>query len=314
VTWGSDDNLYVAWGDGGGFGGGDHDGRVAMGIARVEGFPPRWRGVNVNGGKNPEHEASFPKKGKASGVLFINGILYTLVNLQDGKWPDVNHVLAWSTNSGATWSKADWLFPRGAGNFQPAIFLNAGKDYSGLPGSTGLFVYVYGSKPSGRGRVVNGSYLARAPTNRLRDHAAWEFFLESDLKGGERWTGDFREAQPVFVDSNGGGASAVVYAPALKRYLLTSFHGGPGQLGVFDSPAPWGPWTTVCYLEDFAGMGASGEGLVCSFPQKWMASDGKSLWCIFSCYGGSAKRGINAHDRFNLLEARLRLISEGDLK
>ena len=55
ITWGPDNNLYTSWGDGGGFGGGDHDGRVAMGFGRLEGVPPEWKGFNVNGGKNPEH-------------------------------------------------------------------------------------------------------------------------------------------------------------------------------------------------------------------------------------------------------------------
>src|SRR5262245_45834671 len=64
VTWGPDNHLYAAWGDGGGFGGSDSDGRVAMGIARIEGEPDHWRGLNINGGKNPEHPASFLKKGK----------------------------------------------------------------------------------------------------------------------------------------------------------------------------------------------------------------------------------------------------------
>src|SRR5712675_1038900 len=31
VTWGPDNHLYAAWGDGGGFGGSDTDARVAMG-------------------------------------------------------------------------------------------------------------------------------------------------------------------------------------------------------------------------------------------------------------------------------------------
>src|SRR5215470_18092362 len=87
VTWGPDDNLYVAWGDGGGFGGTDSDGRVAMGIGRIEGGPENWRGFNVNGGKNPEHPASFQLKGKTSGLLFVNGTLYASINLQDGPWP-----------------------------------------------------------------------------------------------------------------------------------------------------------------------------------------------------------------------------------
>ena len=39
VAWGADDNLYTAWGDGGGFGGTDQDGGVATGFARIEGMP-----------------------------------------------------------------------------------------------------------------------------------------------------------------------------------------------------------------------------------------------------------------------------------
>jgi hypothetical protein len=54
-------------------------------------------------------------------------------------------------------------------------------------------------------------------------------------------------------------------------------------------------------------MGADGEGLTCSLPQKWMAADGLTLWCIFSGYGNGAKQGINAHDGFNLVKATLKL-------
>lgn len=49
-------------------------------------------------------------------------------------------------------------------------------------------------------------------------------------------------------------------------------------------------------------MGAAGEGLGCEFPRKWMSEDGLTMWCVFSVYGGSAKQGINAHDRFNLVK------------
>lgn len=35
-----------------------------MGFGRIEGEPQRYRGVNINGGKNPEQPASFPNKGK----------------------------------------------------------------------------------------------------------------------------------------------------------------------------------------------------------------------------------------------------------
>jgi hypothetical protein len=53
-------------------------------------------------------------------------------------------------------------------------------------------------------------------------------------------------------------------------------------------------------------MAAEGEGLTCGFPQKWMSPDGLTLWSVFSVYGEGAKRGINAHDRFNLVKATLK--------
>jgi hypothetical protein len=304
ITWGPDGNLYSAWGDGGGFGGGDHDGRVAMGIARLEGIPPHWRGVNVNGGKNPEHPASFPRKGKTGGLLFVNTILYALVNLQDGVWPDVNHALEWSTDFGATWSKADWLFAKGRGIFQPGIFLNGASNYSGLPASAAGYAYIYGAKHFAAPKP-DLICLARVPTDRLKDHAAYEYFQGADGNGQAQWTANQTQAGAVFHDPNGDGVGSVVYAPALKRYLLGTFHGGPGQVSVFEGPTPWGPWSTICYLENFGGMGADGEGLILEFPQKWMSADGLTLWCVFSCYGGSAKQGIHAHDRFNLIQATL---------
>jgi hypothetical protein len=305
VTWGPDDHLYAAWGDGGGFGGTDSDGRVAMGIARIEGNPEHWHGVNVNGGQNPEHPASFPRKGKTTGVAFIDGVLYATVNLEDGKWPDVNHVLAWSTNSGATWTKADWLFAKGTGSFQPAKFASFGRDYAGVPDTLEGFVYLYGPRQSSDRGSGNRLYLARVPRTSLRERAAYEFFQQTEAAGAPVWVAEITRAQPVFIDPNGVTPGSVVYDPGLKRFLLTCFHVGPGQLGVFDAPNPWGPWTTIAYYEDWGGMGTQGEGLTCGFPQKWMSADGLTLWTIFSVYGDGAKQGINAHDKFNLVKATL---------
>ena len=36
------------------------------------------------------------------------------------------------------------------------------------------------------------------------------------------------------------------------------------------------------------------------------SADGLTLWSIFSVYGDGAKKGINAHDKFNLVKATLR--------
>ena len=83
------------------------------------------------------------------------------------------------------------------------------------------------------------------------------------------------------------------------------FHTGPGQLGIFDAPEPWGPWTTVVYYENWGNMGSVGEGLNCEFPSKWISTDGLTLWCVFAVYGDGAKKGIKAHDRFNLVKVTL---------
>lgn len=307
VTWGPDNNLYAAWGDGGGFGGSDSDGRVALGFARLEGSPEHFRGINLNGGKDALHPATFPKRGKTGGLLFVDGTLYASVNLQDGDWPNVDHVLFWSHDRGATWTRAPWLFPRGSGNFQPGKFLNAGRDYSGLPDALGAYVYIYGPRQSAARGNDARLYLARVPRRRLAERAAYEFYAGTDASAHPRWTPEESLAQAVFVDSNGVTSCAVVYNPGLRRFLLSCFHTGPGELGIFDGPSPWGPWTTVAYDEAWGGMGRNGEGLTCDFPQKWMSADGLSLWCAFSVYGPGAKQGIHAHDRFNLVKATLRL-------
>jgi hypothetical protein len=311
VTWGPDDNLYVAWGDGGGFGGSDSDGRVSLGFGRIEGAPEHFHGFNINGGKNPEHPASFPKKGKTVGLISENGILYSLINLQDGKWPNVNHVLAWSTNNGATWEKCDWIFPQGEGNFMPAQFLNFGKDGEGAPDSLKRYVYICGGKQRAHAPENTNLYLTRVPREKIREQNAFEFFSGTNAQGGAEWNRELTAARPIFSDANGAAPGGIVYDLALKRFLLTTFHTGPGQLGVFEAERPWGPWSTIYYDDRWGGMGSDGEGLSCEFPPKWMSADGLTLWAIFSAYGPGAKQGINAHDRFNLVKA---VLSKGNVK
>jgi hypothetical protein len=58
--------------------------------------------------------------------------------------------------------------------------------------------------------------------------------------------------------------------------------------------------------ENWARMGAEGEGLTCGFPPKWMSADGLTLWSVFSVYGEGGKKGVNAHDRFNMVKATLK--------
>jgi hypothetical protein len=303
VTWGADDRLYAGWGDGGGFGGTDQDGRVALGFARIEGPPEHFVGVNVNGGKGAAHRASFAARGKTGGLLAVGERLYAWLNLQNGKWSDVDHALIWSDDQAATWKRSDWLFPKGPGNFKPGTFLQFGRGYTLVPSDLRGYVYFYGQRQG----QEKDTYLGRAPVDQVRERRAYEF-LSGFAKERPLWSSDPHRASPSFTDAKGtGDLASVVYVPALKRFLLTSYHKGPGQLGIFDGPQPWGPWSTVAYYEGWGQMGADGEGLTCSFPQKWMSADGQTLWCVFSAYGKGAKQGINAHDKFNLVKVTLTL-------
>jgi hypothetical protein len=307
LTWGPDGDLYTAWGDGGGFGGSDRDGRVSLGFARISAGPQDFRGVNINGGKHPLHATAFPDRGKTAGLLYAGDVLYALVNLQDGPWPAVDHVLAWSADRGATWAQAGWHFPKGAGNFQPAQFLNFGRDYAGVPPALAGFVYLVGPNQPAAGGKSCALLLARTPLAKLREPNALEYFAGADAAGQPQWSPRHADARPIFSDPQGVALGSLAYHPLLQRYLLAGFHTGPGQLGVFDAPAPWGPWTTIAYENNWGGMGCAGEGLTCSFPQKWMSADGLTLGCVFSVYGDGAKLGIQAHDQFNLVMATLLL-------
>jgi len=66
-------------------------------------------------------------------------------------------------------------------------------------------------------------------------------------------------------------------------------------LGVFDAPNPWGPWTTVAYLEQW---GAPENRFQPQIPAKWIESDGLSFYLQYSCFP-------NGPYRFNAQRASL---------
>lgn len=304
VAWLADDSLLAGWGDGGGFGGTDREGRVAQGFARLDGTPLDVKGVNVNGGKDAQHPASFPEHGKVGGLVAVGDNVYGWLNAQNGKWPDVDEVLIISQDRGATWRTTNVRFPKGKDRLKPSTFLTAGRANSGLPEPLKGFVYFYGHRQG----KPNETYLGRAPEEKLEDPNSYEYFAGEADAGHPRWSADSAAAKLVFADpTETNDLPTVVYLSELKRYLLTIFHKGPGQLGFFDAPQPWGPWTTVAYYERWGDMTEDGEGLTCSFPPKWTSDDGKTLWCVFAVYGPGAKVGIGAHDRFNVVKVKLEL-------
>jgi hypothetical protein len=307
MTWAADDHQYTTWGDGGGFGGSNSDGRMSLGVARVEGPARDFRGYNVWGGKATEAPVQFD--GKSYGILSVGGVLYMWVVPQP--MPHLRESrLAWSEDRGRSWKRSEWAFRFGDGITVPT-FLNFGRDYGVARDD---FVYTYAIRPAygpggspdrrahPRGFDVHRPGiidLARVPKGRIHDRAAYEFFEGMDGDGKVRWRSEVTKKEPVFRDANGVGWNmSVSFNAGLKRYLLITEHGVTHQsrLGLFDAPEPWGPWTTVEYDDKW------GEGRVplttfhWVLPTKWMSEDGLRFTLVFS--------GTEANDAFNTVEGK----------
>jgi hypothetical protein len=327
LTWAADGNLYGAWGDGGGFQGTEQSkatGRASLGFARISGTPELGRpdsfaGENIWGQapKFAQYQATFG--GKVDDLISIGGVLYA----QGGLWTAANcgcpdptvknndnpvRTLTWSSNLGRSWHIASWTRSRDLG-----ASLQFGANYAGAWDPAHVYWYYQGDVNVDATHL----YLRRAAVDRITFDPATlgqlEYFAGNDSDGNPLWSIYAANAAAVFADRNipaGIWASqTIVYDAPLGRYLMTAFHGeGAGQVGFFEAPNPWGPWSTIAYYEDWGGFNlTAGEGNGLSFPGKWIAADGKRLWGVFS---GQDKgpNGPNDFDSFNLAPASLTVV------
>jgi hypothetical protein len=285
TTWASDGNLYASWGDGGGFGGTNRNGRVSLGVARMVGNPDTFVGQNVWGGENGEAQATF--EGKSYGLLSVARTLYMWVGPRSGWTSSTETRLAWSDDLGKTWELSQVFF-RYTDGFSLPAFLNFGKDYAGAR-DTLVYIYAYDASNGSRGPWMKIN-LARVPQDQIKNRAAYEFFKRLGTDGIPLWTTEVAQRGPVFSNPTGGVAlPSVSYNPGISRYLLVVPHRTPtqpnGGLGIFDAPEPWGPWTTVQYTPSWFG---SSNMFFASFPTKWMSDDGKTLYLVFTGFGRDA--------------------------
>jgi hypothetical protein len=205
-------------------------------------------------------------------MLMVDGVLYMLARNAG------NSQLAWSKDYAKTWTWADWKFTTSFGH--PA-FLNFGKNYAGARDN---YVYIYSPDNDSAYEQAPRMVLARAPKDRLRERAGYEF-LER-LNGGQPvWTRDIEKRGGVFDNPpHGCYRTQVSYNPGLKRYFMNSILLGSdhvrfqGGFGIYDAPEPWGPWTTVYFTPTWD----IGPGENQHFPPKWMSPDGTTMYLIFS--------------------------------
>ncbi|MGW8317529.1 MAG: DUF4185 domain-containing protein [Bacteroidales bacterium] len=304
VTWADDGKQYTVWGDGGGFGGTNQVGRSSIGVASISGKWDDFVGENIWGGfrSRRSHEVT----GKSYGILCVDAKLMMWVGLfRTGSDQFDETRVAVSDDHGESWTFADWAFTRREGVMMPT-FCNYGMDYAGARDG---YVYVYLIRFQSyegpddypdkvdwlnvqRPGIID---LARVPKDQFLDREAYEFYAGNN-DGGPIWTGEIMHRVPVFEDSAGvGWCMNVSYNAGLKRYLLTTEHTEThrGNLGIFDAPEPWGPWTTVCYEENWGKGQIPVNTFFWNFSNKWSSPDGRDFSMIFC--------GRKENDSFNHL-------------
>jgi len=277
ITWGDDDLLYAAYGDGDGFS--NRSPKLSLGFTTLSNNPPNISGQDF--GSNIDTPEGQGSNGiKASGMLMVDGKLYMFVrNYKPAGSNDyTNARLAWSNDHGRTWTWANWHF---ADTFGAPDFVQFGKNYSGARDN---YVYVVSQANDSAYGWSPNVVMARVPKDRVADRAAYEFFAGLGANNTPAWSSDITQRKPVFTDPNGVQRIGMTYNPALQRYFLTSAHQTGGgathtpALGVFDAPEPWGPWSTAYYSDNFSG----GYAFHHKFPTKWMSADGRTMWLLYS--------------------------------
>ncbi|MHB1559825.1 MAG: serine hydrolase [Isosphaeraceae bacterium] len=269
LTWGDDDALYTAFGDGRGFEP-FVPGKLSLGFARVVGSPRDFAGFNIRS-PSGERTGDGPSGEKASGILMVDGVLYLWARNAG------NSRLAVSSDHAQTWSWCDWRFTSG---FGCPTFLNFGRNYAGARDE---FAYLYSPDGDSAYRPADRMVLARVPKTRIADRAAYAFFAGRDDRGGPLWTRDIAARRGVFEYPGGCYRSTITHDAGLGRYLwCQTLPGGDarfrGGFAIYDAPEPWGPWTTAFFTEDWDV--APGE--TCSLPTKWMSPDGRTVHLVFS--------------------------------
>ena len=268
ITWGDDDRLYTAYGDGRGFEPFTET-KLSLGLAVISGAPDNFHAENLRS-PTAERIGDGPRGAKASGLLMVDGTLYMLARNTG------NAQLVWSTDHGRTWTWSDWKFNT---SFGYPTFLNYGKNYQG---ARDHYVYIYSHDSDSAYHRSDSMVLARVPQDRITDHAAYSYYKKSE-NGAPLWTDDIDRRGPLFTRKGRCYRSSVSYNAALKRYLWcqtgmgddTRFRGG---FAIYDAPQPWGPWTIAFETDEWD----VGPGETSCLPTKWISDDGRTIHLVFS--------------------------------
>ncbi|GAB4318122.1 MAG: hypothetical protein Kow0059_11410 [Candidatus Sumerlaeia bacterium] len=184
----------------------------------------------------------------------------TVRMLADGPMPVNFEIIGSGLAAGR---RGDWTFRRlaapGAGGPDGTIWWPANQPQFGaavLPSAGDGFLYVFGVLKDAGG--VQRCHVARVPSDRIEDRAAYEYLAEpaperqgaahegSGTKGGPAWTGDPRRSVPIM--SGMPNELSVSWNPRLGRYLAVHSLDLTGRIVGRTAPHPWGPWSEPVVL------------------------------------------------------------------
>jgi len=293
-AWGEDDRLYVANGDGFGFGiiWSDIVFSVVDGCPpNMVGFtPPRAFGPFIAGVWGPE---ALKVSRKPTGMTCVDGDIYLFFQnlknfLSNNEFGDApNASISVSRDGGYTW-EYDRSRPMFTDHiFTTGFFLDYGKCQQHAQDE---YIYVYGLDYNWRfspGFSQTKLYLARTPRQKILDRDAWEFFA-GFYNGVPAWSPNIDDKVPVLDDEtlyhgdkSGIAQGSVIYIPQLNRYLYSTR--AEYEWIFYEAEKPWGSWTKVAVVEWLGGWTEdfhAGYNVV--IPTKFLDADGRGGWIISS--------------------------------
>jgi hypothetical protein len=231
--------------------------------------------------------------------------------------------IVYSPGNAWTWTdnQSNWIFCSGNNgasttDFCPTAFLQNGPGYSG---NTDGYVYMYGGTQLefyGNGTPgVQYTYLWRVKSTQAQilNNLDYEAFTGLDANGNPTWiSGPFStlkaNMKPVYTDPQARPLpiSEITYNAGLGRYIA-SVEGLVNQVAFYEAPNPWGPWASIGYFnsnpsDNSGGWGNLGQGIAFSdwgngvhgdacginFIDKWMSTNGQTMWLVFSSDGNAS--------------------------
>ncbi len=328
TTWTLDDRVLTSWGDGPGP---RRRAGHSLGIASVSNPESSFALQPVYSGY-VQGLGSVAYNGNCNGMTWVSGRVcgktYAIINIVGTSWMWVSPGssktnyeftrLYRSTDGARSWEpvknkaygepgEPEFVEFRKTEKISIPAFAQFGRGYSDF--STNQFwVYIYTIRPhrtdklqvqhNGRRGAID---LARVRPWNLDDRSKYEWF--SGRGSTVEWTQDIKKRRAVFKDNQGVGWNlSVAWVKGIDRYILmterkNSFR---GNMGVYESTNPWGPWRIVSRYDNWACQTGAPDNVgkrafYWNIPTRFINADDRSFWMFFS--------GIRADDSFNAVRA-----------